>query len=79
MTAYEWLRAVAVWSPWGVMNYPTVCTEDEAIEAIGEMLSKNFPPEAFCLATVKLVAASCETFPNYYWCCKALENWRHAA
>jgi hypothetical protein len=79
MTAYEWLRAVAVWSPYPVTNYRTFCTEEEAIEAIGEVLSETFPTGAFSEATVKLVANQCETFPNYYWCCKALENWRHAA
>lgn len=76
MTPFDWLRAIAVWSPlptWGP-QHERVFTVDETVAAVGKLLAKNFQPEAFNAATVRLAARQCDTFPNYYWCCRVLEG-----
>jgi hypothetical protein len=73
MTPHEWLRAIEVWSPFIVIADPAH-TKEECIEAIGDALARNFPPELFCEATVRVATRHCETFPNYYWCCRVLEG-----
>ncbi len=77
MTSEEWLRAIAAWSPpakWE--GGPTASAVEEYIELAAPLLAERFPPEAFCLATAKRAAFLCETFPNYYWCCRVLEGAR---
>lgn len=74
MMPKEWLRAVAVWSPFPEVEYDLAHNEADVVEALAEMLFLFWPPEAFSEETVKLVAKQCETFPNYYWINKVLEG-----
>jgi hypothetical protein len=70
MSIEDWLHAIAVWSPnshWSPL--------EQRIPLFAYGL-RDFPPEAFCEETVKLVARRCEVFPAYAVVCEVLEGYR---
>lgn len=75
ITPAAWLHAVEVWCPFPSVSWERAWSEEECRTAIAEALARNFPPRAFNAATVKLMAGHCETFPNYYWCNRVLQEW----
>lgn len=72
MTPAEWLRAIAVWSP----NVHTFGLEERIPVFVQILGLERFPPDAFCEATVKLIAAKCEMFPCYKEMVEILEEYR---
>ena len=74
MTPQEWLRAIEVWSPFPQFVGASASEQQHCLEFIAEFLGEKYPPELFCEATVRVATRHCETFPNYYWCCRVLEG-----
>ena len=67
----DWLKQL------GALISPTMSQQEFVgrINLLAPHLAAEFPPHAFCSASLTAVARQCRFFPNFSECCEALAPW----
>lgn len=67
----DWLKALAA------LIAPSMSGEEitARISALTPHLAAEYPPDAFCRASLTHTARLCRFFPNFAECCEALSPW----